>query len=113
MKKYGLALLLVLIPTLATAGLKADISWVDNSVNETKFQVERKAGTGTFQLLVETAANVTTFADTNITPGTTYSWRIRACNALGCSGYSSEAVATAPDIPTAPGTVTVIITVVP
>jgi len=111
MKRYLMALMLLLIPTVAVAGLKADISWVDNSNNETKFELERKVGTGTFSPLVATAPNVTTFADTNIMPGETYGWRVRACNDLGCSSYSGEAVATAPDIPVSPGTITVIITV--
>jgi len=113
MKRYLMALILLLIPTIAVAELKADINWVDNSNNETKFELERRVGTGAFSLLVATAPNVTTFADTNIVPGETYGWRVRACNDLGCSGFSGEAVATAPDIPVSPGTVTVIIIVVP
>jgi len=113
MKRYLMALAFLLVPVVAFAALKADISWVDNSDNETRFELERKVGSGTFSLLVATALNVTTFSDTDIVPGETYGWRIRACNDLGCSGYSSEAIATAPDIPLSPGTVTVIITITP
>jgi hypothetical protein len=36
-------------------------------------------------------ANVTTYPDTGLAPSTTYSYRIRASNSAGDSGYSNTA----------------------
>lgn len=58
------------------------LNWTDNSSNETKFEIERggvKIG--------ETVPNVTSYVDSGLTPGVSYSYRVRACNAIGCSGY--------------------------
>lgn len=79
----------------ATTSTVIRLNWVDNATNETEFRVEQKVGNG-FQDLGPAAANTTTINITGVTPGTTQTFRIRAKNGTGYSGYSNEATATTP-----------------
>src|SRR5207249_7060105 len=46
---------------------KIIIAWTDNSNNETDFKIQRKQGaTGTYTQIATTAANATTYDDTNV-----------------------------------------------
>lgn len=79
------------------------LSWQDNADNETGFEIERKQGTGDFQQVGSVGANVLTFRDTGLIPGTLYTYRVRAINAEGKSAYSNQvAITTLPDVPAAP-----------
>ena len=88
----------------APIGLKAtavsrsriDLSWSDASTNETRFELERSTAGGAFQLVAILAANTVTFTDAGLKARTTYAYRIRACNQLGCSAPSNGASATTP-----------------
>jgi len=72
-----------------------NVSWVDNSNNETGFKLERKTGSGgTYAQIATTAAGTTSYSNTGLTAGTTYYYRVRATNAVGDSVYSNEANAT-------------------
>ena len=73
---------------------RIDLSWTDNSTNETGFRIERKQGSGSFAEIGTVAANVTTYASTGLSASTTYTYRIRAYNATGNSAYSGERSAT-------------------
>lgn len=92
---------------LLLTGNSADLSWTDNSSTETGFTLERCAGTllfcggnpGAWSVRTTLAANVTRFSDTSLAAGTTYSWRVKAFNAVGSSGYSNFLSATTPAIP--------------
>ena len=74
------------------------IGWDDNSNNEDEFQVERAVGAGNF-VLVGTVPGFNGpgsgvggggFNDPETTTeNTLYTFRVRACNAVGCSAYSS------------------------
>jgi uncharacterized protein YjdB len=71
-----------------------DIKWNDTSNNETSFQVERAVGgTDNFVLnaTVPGSNNAQGFSSdaNNITENTLYTYRVRACNAVGCSAYSN------------------------
>ncbi len=87
----------------APSGLKAtaasrsqiNLSWTDNSSNETGFKIERCKGASctSFAQIATVAANVTTFSNTGLTSNTTYRYRVRAYNAAGNSAYSSIASA--------------------
>lgn len=102
---------------IAPSGISADagnmlatcnailISWTDNSTDEDRFELERKLsseldtayveiaepsaapGSGTVQIFTDTGAVGGLLRDTN------YTYRIRACNAGGCSVYSNADVA--------------------
>lgn len=66
--------------------------WTDLSTNETGFKVERRfRDGGSFIQVGALAANTTSWQDTDITAGASYSYRVRAYNAGGNSAYSAAA----------------------
>lgn len=68
-----------------------NLTWTDNSTNETEFKIERKTGSENYAVVGTTAADVTTFYDTGLTPSTTYSYRVCSYNEAGISiNYSNE-----------------------
>jgi fibronectin type 3 domain-containing protein len=87
----------------AVSSVQVNLSWSDNSNNETGFKIERSTGGGAFTQVAIASANVTQFVDTGLTANTQYAYRIRATNAAGDSSYTSVASAatplTAPAVP--------------
>ena len=80
-----------------------DLGWTDNSGNETTFEIERASAGGSFVAVATVGINATTFADSGLTEGTRYEYRVRACNGVGCSPYSNTAgVVTPVSVPAAP-----------
>lgn len=73
---------------------RIDLDWNDNSNNETEFRVESKVGSGAFVDIGTVPANVSAASVIGHDPSTTYTFRVRAHNASGYSGYSNEASAT-------------------
>lgn len=72
-----------------------DLSWTDNSNNETGFKIERKTGIdGTYGQIYVVGVDTTTFSDTGLQPNKTYYYRVRAYNSSGNSDYSNEVCAT-------------------
>lgn len=70
-----------------------DVRWTDRSANETSFQVQRLRADddgSSWTTIVTTAANVTSHDDDGVALGGRYSYRIRACNSVGCSDYTDE-----------------------
>ncbi|MEW5907720.1 MAG: fibronectin type III domain-containing protein [Patescibacteria group bacterium] len=67
------------------------LSWTDNSNNETEFRIERKTGAGAFGQIATVGANVTNYTDSTVVVANNYTYRMRACNGMGCSGYSNQA----------------------
>ncbi len=68
--------------------------WFDNSNNETGFSIERRETGAPWEEIAQTAADVTSYLDTELTPATTYVYRVRAFNDRGYSAYSNEVSAT-------------------
>jgi len=69
-----------------------DLSWTDNSGDETGFEVERSlTGIGGWSLITTTAADATTYQDTGLSEGTEYFYRVRAINGEGNSRWSNVA----------------------
>ena len=64
-----------------------DLSWSDNSANEQYFEVWRQDPDST-AVVAAPAADATTFTDTFTDPESRYKYRVRACNARGCSAWS-------------------------
>ena len=97
-------------PPAAPSGLAAtvrsasriDLSWTDNSDNETGFRLERKRGTEAYSELASPGANVTAHSDGTVEPDTTYTYRILAFNGAGNSAYSNEAQGVTPPAPSGP-----------
>jgi predicted phage tail protein len=82
----------------AVSRSQVNLTWTDNSSNETGFKIERcKGATCTnFTQIVTVGVNVTSYANTGLNANTTYRYRVRAYNASGNSGYSNIAAATTP-----------------
>lgn len=75
-----------------------DLSWTDNSINEDAFEIQRKIDAGPFEALATTGISIRSYADTGLTPGKTYTYRVRAVNAYGVSAWSSEQSVSLEDI---------------
>ncbi|MDY6952614.1 MAG: DNRLRE domain-containing protein, partial [Thermodesulfobacteriota bacterium] len=71
-------------------GFDITLQWADNSDNEESFIVERKVDSGDFSILATLPANVETYLDDGLTPLRTYTYRVKAQNNYGDSGYSNE-----------------------
>lgn len=81
-----------------------DVSWVDNSADETGFTISRSTlATGIFTPIATVAAGVTTLVDSaDIATGTTYFYQVTALRGLDSSAEAQSAVLTTPLLPTAP-----------
>ena len=78
------------------------LSWIDNSDNETGFEIQRSTTSGSgFTTIHTTSSDVTTYLDETVLPETEYFYQIRAINSYGESDYTPEVSATTPAIPTA------------
>jgi hypothetical protein len=79
-----------LVLSLASSS-EINLSWQDNSSNETNFEIYKSSPTNsTFTLLNTAGANVKTFKDVNLVPGTPYFYKVRAINAGGASDFTDE-----------------------
>lgn len=75
----------------AVSSNQINLSWQDNSTNETGFKIERKTGSsGTYSQIATVGANMESYSNTGLSSDTTYYYRIRAYNGDGNSGYSNE-----------------------
>ena len=71
------------------------LEWRDNSVNETRFEIQRSTG-GAFVAVGKANADAQRFLDSGLRRATTYTYRVRACNGSVCSPFSSSVSATTP-----------------
>jgi hypothetical protein len=79
----------------AVSSTEIDLSWRDNSNNETGFLIEALIN-GTFQQIGTVGANMTQARIVNLTPQTSYTFRVRAVNGNLGSGPSNQVTATTP-----------------
>lgn len=100
------ALLTVARAAVAPSNLRAtapsskrtiDLSWTDNSNNETGFRIERCTGATctNFTLLTTVNANTINYRNSGLVSGTAYRYRVRANASAGYSVYSNIAGAQA------------------
>jgi phosphodiesterase/alkaline phosphatase D-like protein len=71
-----------------------NISFADNSNNETGFELQRSANGTTWSALATLAANTTSYSNTGLTASTIYYYRVRSTNSAGQSAWSNTANAT-------------------
>jgi hypothetical protein len=92
------------LPATASSSTQINLSWTDNSNNETGFRIERCTNSGctSSSLIATLEANVQTYSNTGLTAGTTYYYRVRAYNTSGNSGYSNTAGAATISVSTLP-----------
>lgn len=83
--------------SLTEAGSVA-ISWQDASFNEDGFEIWRRDGAASdWSLLAQAPSNSESQLDGTVAPGTLYAYKVRAFNAWGHSGFSSESSVATPD----------------
>jgi chitodextrinase len=81
-----------------------NLSWSDRSNNETGFEISRSGSTnGTYQVVHVTAAGVTSWQNTGLTPSTAYYYKVRAINATSASSLVGPVNASTPNGPSSPG----------
>lgn len=86
----------------AIAFNRIDLTWSDQSNDETAFKIFRSANSGSgFVEIGSTAANATSFSDTSVAAASSYFYQIRATSANGESAASNESTATTPAAPPA------------
>jgi fibronectin type 3 domain-containing protein len=80
----------------AVSPTQVDLSWQDNSDNETGFKIRRQGPQDVaFVTIGAVGQNVTRFSDITVLPGTTYVYRVRAFNGDG-GARSNDATVTTP-----------------
>jgi hypothetical protein len=72
------------------------LTWIDNSTNETSFELRRSLSQyGTYSTIATIPANGTTYTNTGLTKGRKYYYKVRAVNSSGNSAWSNLANSTA------------------
>jgi titin len=96
------------LSAMTQSNTQINLTWTDNSNNEDGFKIEHKLNSAvTYTQIATVNANVTTYQNTGLTTNTGYSYRVRAYNTGGNSGYSNAATATTlPNPPNAPANLT-------
>lgn len=75
----------------SVTGKSVQLSWDDKSDNETGFIIERNQAGSIYLEIGNVGNNATSFTDTNLTPATQYTYRVKAVNGKNSSPYSNEA----------------------
>lgn len=84
-----------LTASLADSGV--EVSWADNSDNEDEFVLERSTNSEGFVELTRLSQDTTTYLDDTVVALNTYTYRVKAGNTSGESGYSNEESVTVPE----------------
>jgi hypothetical protein len=84
----------------ATSSSTARLTWIDNSSNETGFEIFRRLlPSGSFVSVGTRGANATLFDDTGLAASTSYEYRVRAYNTTTVSPWSPVAAVTTAQAP--------------
>jgi hypothetical protein len=85
----------------AVSDSQINLTWTDNSNNESGFTIQRSTDSVSWTPLATTAANATSYSDVGLNDGTYYYYRVAATNAAGNSSFTDSASAqTAFTVPT-------------
>ncbi|MBN1675507.1 MAG: lamin tail domain-containing protein, partial [Kiritimatiellae bacterium] len=87
------------LAAVARSATQIDVSWTDNSGNETGFKLERRtSGETVWTELGSLAADTTQYSDSGLAAATTYYYRVAAFNGVGPSPLSNvDGATTAPE----------------
>lgn len=72
------------------------LQWTDRATGEDGYRLERKTGNGSYALIASLPQNSTSYGDTNLTDGLSYTYRIKAYTDIAESNYSDEIVMITP-----------------
>jgi fibronectin type 3 domain-containing protein len=75
---------------VVATGTHVDLTWTDNSDNETAFAIWRKTGSSSFTRVGVVPPNTTMYADSSLTPNNAYTYEVRATNDVGASPWSNQ-----------------------
>lgn len=82
------------LTALAISSSEINLSWNDNSSDETMFDIENSNNGTDFTSYDFVEAGITAYTDSGLAPGSTWHYRVRATNSFGSSAYSAVASAT-------------------
>jgi hypothetical protein len=77
----------------AVSRSQINLTWTDNSNDETGFRIERSTNGTSFSSIASVGPNVTSYSNTGLQRDRDYYYRVRANGSAGNSGYSNVASA--------------------
>ncbi len=80
----------------AVSPSRIDLAWTPGAGTVSWQIIERSLPRLAFVQIDSIGGSATTYANTGLSDSTTYTYRVSACNAAGCSGHSNTATATTP-----------------
>ena len=83
----------------ATSTTQVNLTWTDESDNETGFVLSRSTDASSWSVVATPAANAVTYSDTGLSAGEIYYYRITAADSTGQSSYADAQVTTGPAVP--------------
>ncbi|MGW8392276.1 DNRLRE domain-containing protein [Pseudoduganella sp. HUAS MS19] len=75
----------------AASSSAINLTWADNSNNETGFDIERSTDNVNWAALSQVGSNIQAYSNTGLAASTSYYYRVRAKNSAGASSYSNVA----------------------
>lgn len=78
---------------------QVNVSWNDNSSDETGFELQRATNGGSFNTVVTLGSGVSNYSDNSVSELTTYQYRVRALKGASQSGFSNTGSVTTPEQP--------------
>jgi PKD repeat protein len=95
------------LSAVAVSSSQINLTWADNSSNESGFRVERSTDGINFTEIATVGVGVTSFSNTGLASSTAYSYRVRAYNESGNSTFAGPVSASTPaSVPAAPSKLT-------
>ncbi|HEY0009244.1 MAG TPA: fibronectin type III domain-containing protein, partial [Tepidisphaeraceae bacterium] len=98
------------LASTAVSASRVDLSWTSNASSPSAFLIERKLGSGAWTQIAAAAGTATSYQDTSVTGGQSYTYRVRAQRPIlgtspeqfGTTPYSGESTAVTPQPQTVP-----------
>jgi hypothetical protein len=78
----------------AVSRTQINLAWTNNASNATSIAIERSRGGRPYTQIASVSATAGSYSDAGLSSRTRYTYRVRARNGYGYSGYSNSATAT-------------------